>query len=217
MISSILLSIEKEKAKKWLKNFDKNSSINTYMFEDNDDSIILHVQGNVDISSHSLEKLPYQFGSIDGSFNASNCGLFTLQNSPKEVSQDYIVSHNNFKNLLGCPEYIGQNFDIQYCNLLSSFANSPQTVIGKYLSSGNSQLKLINKLLTQVGRFSHIVEDKKHSLLGLEKEYLNTNSHYIFQCNGSKLDDYIQLAIKNNPNILTITEGSFGMNGRNFN
>lgn len=217
MLSTIILSLEKEKAKKWLKDFDKNSHINTYMFDDDGENLIIHVQGNLDISKNKFEKLPYKFGSIDGSFNISECGLLTLQNGPTEVSKDFIASHNQFKSLVGCPEYIGQNFDIQYCDNLSSFSQGPEVVIGHYLSTSNNNLRLINKLFTKIGRFSHITTEKKQFLLGLEKEYLNTGTHFVFQCTGNKLAEYVEKAIKNNPNILTIVEGTFGMQGRQFN
>lgn len=214
MLSTILLSLKKNQAKNWIKFFDKNSTTNTYMFDDDGEDIIIHVQGDMDISNNNISKIPYKIGSVDGSFYANNCNLLTLQNSPTEVSGNYNVSFNHFKSLMGSPEYVGQNFDVQYCNNLSSFLYSPEIVIGKYLSSGNQKLKLINKIQTKMGRFSHIVTEKKQTLLGLEKEYFNTRTHLVFQCVGSIFKNYVDIAVKNNPNILDIDEGSFETNER---
>lgn len=214
MISQIFLSFEKEKAKKWLKDFDRNSKTNTYMFDDDGENLIIHVSGNVDISNHPLEKIPYRFGSIDGSFDAQNCRLTSLTNSPYEVKGDFIIRGNPLRTLMNSPEYIGRNFDIQDCPQLTSFLYGPNEVIGSYISSGNLYLKLINKIPTKMGRFFHIITDKKQSLLGLESEYLQTPTHFVFQCLGSKMEHFIAIAIKNKPNILTLDSGSFGMSDR---
>lgn len=214
MLSKILLSLEQKKAKQWLKIFDKNSKINTYILDDDGENIIIHVQGNMDISNNKIEKIPYKIGSVDGSFFAKNCSLLTLQNSPTEVSGDYNVSFNDFKNLTGCPEYVGRNFDIQYCNNLISFLCGPEIVIGQYLSTGNNNLKLLNRINTKMGRFSHIVTEKKQFLLGLEHEYLKIKTHFVFQCLGSRFPFYVELSIKNSPNVVDMDEGALGMNQR---
>lgn len=215
MLDRISLTLEKQKSQKWLKKFDKNAHINTYMFDDDGEELIIHASGNIDLSNNQIDKLPYKFGSIDGDFNISNCDIGSLSNAPYEVKGDFIVSNNPIKTLLNCPEYVGRNFDIQGCNQLTSFLCGPQEVVGNYLSTGNQYLKLINKIPTKMGRFCHIITDKKQSLLGLENEYFQTTTHYVFQCLGSKLEHYISVAIQNNPNIINLDSGSFG-NGKRF-
>lgn len=190
MISAIFLAIEKEQAQQWIKKHDKNASENIYIFDDDGESVIIHAEGIVDISNHKFEKIPYIFGSIKGSFIANNCGLATLVNSPFEVSEDYVIQNNQISNLAGCPEYVGRNFDISNNIKLNNFASGPQTVIANYIVSGAPKLKSISALNTHFGRFSHIVEDKKNMLTGLENKYNRFNSNcFIFQ---STYDNFLE-------------------------
>jgi hypothetical protein len=181
MISNLILALEKEKAQRWIKQFDRNALTNSYAFDDNGQEVVIHVLGDVDISEHKFEKIPYKFGSVKGSFNITNCELLTLVNSPFEVKGNFIATHNNFQSLVGAPEYIGQNFDIQHCHLLSSLASGPQKVIGHYLTSGSAKLKNLNSLQTKFGRFSHLVYDKKQIFKEYEKRYFHIEGSFIFQ------------------------------------
>lgn len=195
MISRILLAIERDKAKRWIKNTDKNCRENTYIFDDDGEQIIIHASGTVDISNNKFEKIPFKFGSINGSFIANNCDLHTLVNSPFEVKENYSIQGNLIKTLAGCPEYVGKNFDISNNFNLTTFASGPETVIANYITSEFPHLKNLKSLKTKFGRFSHIINNKKFMLSEAEFKYKKVDTQsYIFQ---SSYDEVQQLKVEN--------------------
>lgn len=197
MISQILLALEREKAKKWIKKADKNCKENTYIFDDDGEVIIIHASGTVDISNNKFEKIPFKFGSVNGSFIANNCDLITLVNSPFEVKGNYSATGNLIKTLAGAPEYVGKNFDISNNVHLNTFASGPQTVVANYISTGSANLKSLKSLNSKFGRFSHVITDKKHMLSEADLHYNKIDQYsFIFQSSYAeiqklKIDCYV--------------------------
>lgn len=179
MINHLVLAYEKEKAQYWIKKHDKNSSKNSYIFDDDGREIIIHVRGIVDLSNNNFSKLPFKFGSIYGSFFINNCNLMTLMNSPFEVKDNFQACNNPISSLMGSPEYIGGNFNISDCQNLTSFLSGPQKVIGDYISSEAKSLKFLKSLHTKFGRFSHFANNYK--LIEAEKYYINFENLYLLQ------------------------------------
>ena len=108
----------------------------------------IDVKGDVNLSNKKLDKIPFDFGTVTGSFlckgnnlaslkgapekvgerfECSHNKMLSLKEGPKEVGETFDCSGNQLKNLKGAPEKININF---YCyrNLLTSLEGSPKEI-----------------------------------------------------------------------------------------
>lgn len=137
--------LEKELKKYGIKNYIINS-----------DGTI-DVDGNVNLSTpyptpffKKLNKIPFKFGIVSGTFNCSYnnleslegspyyVGIFfchqnkltSLEGSPVEVGGTFNCSYNNLESLEGMPLEIGDNFNCRnnYLNELDSISNIEGTI-----------------------------------------------------------------------------------------
>ena len=88
-----------------------------YNWRINDETGLIDVDGDVDLKSRNLTKLPLKFGMIKGYFNCGLNRLKTLENCPTSVWGEYFSCHNN---------------------LLTSLDNDPLIVIGNYYCYSNN-------------------------------------------------------------------------------
>jgi hypothetical protein len=56
-------------------------------------------------------EFPFQFGTVDGWFDCSNCGLKSLIGAPHTVRGDFGCSNNQLVSLEGAPRYVGGYFN----------------------------------------------------------------------------------------------------------
>lgn len=74
----------------------------------------IDVVGDVKIDSSSIDNrfgmLPIKFGTVDGNFKASDCGLKSLKGCPEKVTKDFDVSRNQFTDLEYGPSYVGGSY-----------------------------------------------------------------------------------------------------------
>lgn len=77
-------------------------------------------------------KLPFKFGRVNGTMWLNGLGLKTLENCPKEVTDDFVIYDNNLDNFIGGPEIVGGNFAANMNLSLKSLDGSPKKVGGKY-------------------------------------------------------------------------------------
>jgi hypothetical protein len=101
------------------------------------------IEGDVELSSKGLNKIPLKFARIMGNFNIFDNQLTTLDGGPKSVGGNFNCFNNNLSNLVGAPRWVGGDF---YCyhNQLISLEGSPAMVVGNFYVSGN--IKLSNLL-----------------------------------------------------------------------
>lgn len=101
------------------------------------------VEGDVELSSKGLNKIPLKFARIMGNFNVQNNRLTTLCGAPLAVGGNFNCFNNNLSNLVGAPRWVGGDF---YCynNQLISLEGSPATVVGNFHVCGN--IKISNLL-----------------------------------------------------------------------
>ena len=104
---------------------------------------LVDVDGDVELSSKSLNKLPLKFGKVGGNFWCDNNQLTTLEGSPETVGDDFWCGNNQLTTLEGSPETVGDDFWCQY-NKLTTLEGAPKTV-GGYFGCYN------NKLITLEG------------------------------------------------------------------
>ena len=77
-------------------------------------------------------KLPFKFGRVNGTMWLNGLGLKTLENCPKEVTDDFVIYDNNLENFIGGPETVGGDFAANMNLSLKSLDGSPKKVGGKY-------------------------------------------------------------------------------------
>lgn len=76
--------------------------------------------------------LPFQFGEVDGDFDVSHLDLNSFENSPREVAGLYNAVYNIVKDLTGCPQTVGENFNVGFNANLRTLDGSPDKVGGDY-------------------------------------------------------------------------------------
>ena len=77
-------------------------------------------------------KPPFKFGRVNGTMWLNGLGLKTLENCPKEVTDDFVIYDNNLENFIGGPEIVGGDFAANMNLSLKSLDGSPKKVGGKY-------------------------------------------------------------------------------------
>ena len=82
--------MNKSEIEQWLKKYN----ITNYTIHDN---LVVDVNGDVDVSSKELTKLPFQFGKVTGKFDCGSNNLTSLQYCPTTVGRDFSCSNNPFK------------------------------------------------------------------------------------------------------------------------
>ena len=87
----------------------------------------IDVNGNVDLSSRLLKRLPLLFNRVSGFFDCSDNELTTLEGSPKYVGSDFNCTYNKLTSLKYGPEYVGEDF-LCSNNQLISLEGSPEYV-----------------------------------------------------------------------------------------
>ena len=112
--------------------------IDRHNFKDGDYNInpdfSLDVYMNISVESSDLvdSKLPFKFGKVDGTMWLNDIGLRTLENCPKEVTNNFVIYNNKLENFIGGPEIVGGNFAANMNLSLKSLDGSPKKVGGKY-------------------------------------------------------------------------------------
>lgn len=71
----------------------------------------LNVKGDVDLGSLRLQRLPFEFGVVTGSFNCYNNNLTNLEGSPSEVGGDFACNNNKLTSLKGAPTKVRGYFN----------------------------------------------------------------------------------------------------------
>jgi hypothetical protein len=103
-----------------IRSFIQRHVINTISDESLEDNEYEITHGNyVDIfvdcqivttHGHPINRLPIQFGNIDGDFSVQSIGLETLENSPLVVNGDFNCSKNRLKDLLDATDEVKGSF-----------------------------------------------------------------------------------------------------------
>lgn len=105
----------------------------------------------IDVSKFGEIKLPFKFGKIDGTIWLNDLELKTLENSPREVTGDFVIYENKLENFIGGPEIVGGNFSANVNLLLESLDGSPKKVGGNYCILGCRHIKDISGISPEIG------------------------------------------------------------------
>lgn len=91
-----------EEVSKICKKFGiKNWSVNSEGLVD--------VNGDVNLISRGLDKIPLRFGSVTGDFHCTNNRFTSLEGCPRSVGGDFYCSYNQLTSFEG-PRYIERDF-----------------------------------------------------------------------------------------------------------
>jgi len=104
---------------------------------------VVNVDGDVyffDSGLDELDKIPWKFGVVTGSFNCSSCFLKTLENSPCTVGGSFDCSDNKLESLKYSPTIVGINFECNE-NIIKSLKHCPSHV-GSFDCSWNKLTSL---------------------------------------------------------------------------
>ena len=87
----------------------------------------VNVNGNVDLSTLNLTRLPIKFGTVSGKFFCQGNRLTSLEGAPRSVGGSFDCSHNQLTTLEGAPSSVGWYFDCSN-NPLTSLEGAPSSV-----------------------------------------------------------------------------------------
>ena len=109
----------------------------------------IDVDGDVNLSSRGLTKIPFKFGKVSGDFNCENNHLTFLQGAPTSVGRGFYCGGNYLTSLQGAPTSVGRNFDCSY-NQLTSLQGAP-TSVGRNFDCSYNYLTSLQGAPTSVG------------------------------------------------------------------
>jgi hypothetical protein len=106
------------------------------------DDYSIDVDGNVDLSSRNLTKIPIKFNNVTGFFSCVDNQLVDLENSPRRVERNFMCQrqyNDSFISLKGAPEYVGFRFDFNNNENLKDFTDFP-TYVGATIDARSTGL-----------------------------------------------------------------------------
>jgi len=140
----------------------------------------IDVDGNINLISKGLTKLPLKFGKVSGYFNCYNNNITSLKGSPKSVGGNFHCGGNSLISLKFCTQSVGGGF---YCfsNYLTTLEGCPQSVSG-YFSCYDNKLTTLEFCPSSVGGFNC----SRNNLISLD---FCPQSAGVFNFDGNQLKD----------------------------
>jgi hypothetical protein len=102
---------------------------------------IINVNCNVNFSSTKLDRIPIQFGIVNGFLNCHNIQLKSLKGCPSEVRDSFTCAINQLISLEGGPMKVGRVFSC-HSNKLTSLIGGPTHVGMDYICENNQLISL---------------------------------------------------------------------------
>jgi hypothetical protein len=125
-------------SKEYIESICKEYSIENWTL--NEDGSI-DVEGDVDLCSKKLHKLPIKFKDVSGDFICTFNNLTYLEGIPEWISGDFNCSFNDLTSLQGCPKYVGGDFNCSFNNL-TSLEGCPEFVNNNFYCFNNNLTSL---------------------------------------------------------------------------
>src|SRR3990167_2174291 len=107
----------------------------------------IDVNGDVDLRSRNLSKLPFTFGKVTGYFLCNYNNLTSLIGAPESVGKSFYCRNNKLTSLAGAPKSVGRNFGCDD-NYLTTLFRAPESVGGDFWCDNNKR-QLNGKPLTE--------------------------------------------------------------------
>ena len=109
----------------------------------------IDVDGNINLSSRGLFKLPLKFNVVSGVFYCNDNNLISLEGCPKEVGGNFSCVANKLKSLIGSPKIVGGVYTCSD-NYITSLEECPERV-GKFINLNNNQLTSLEGCPIMIG------------------------------------------------------------------
>lgn len=155
----------------WIKEiideFVKRHNLKEDEYQINSDFSV-DIYSTISIKKDDLRdgKLPFKFGKIKGNMHlTNNLQLETLENSPKEVTGDFVIYQNKFTNFIGGPEIVGGDFAANFNQQLESLDGSPKKVGGDYSIVFCTSIKDISGISPEIGGNLEITDNVKWKVM----------------------------------------------------
>lgn len=135
-----------------IKEFIEEHHLEEGTYKINPD-LSLDIYRNIMVKSLNMinGRLPFKFGKIDGTIWLTELGLETLENSPREVTGDFVIYKNKLKNFIGGPEKVGGNFAANMNYNLESLDGSPKEVGRNYSILACNHIEDISGISPEIG------------------------------------------------------------------
>ena len=130
----------------------------------------VHEDGSVSIhetaylESKFLQRLPFNFKTVEGNFNCYNNNLTSLEGAPEKVGGNFNCNNNNLTSLEGAPKEVGGNFFCDHNNL-TTLEGAPIKV-GKVFNCCNNNLTSLKGAPKEVGGVFWCLGNPLNSLEG---------------------------------------------------
>lgn len=132
----------KEDITNWIEEYYPFALRSTYRINDD---LTVDVFGSVELCHFELERFPFQFGVVTGSFECFDCGLVSLAGAPREVGEGFDCSTNKLRSLVGGPISVKEWY-LCKGNDLENLKGAPQICGGKFDCSENLKLGELQKI-----------------------------------------------------------------------
>jgi hypothetical protein len=101
----------------------------------------VNIRGNIFINDYKIDKMPIQFGKVDGYFICVGVKIKNLEGCPIKVGSNYEIIGGYLTSLVGCPEKIIDSFNCNG-NRLTSLEGGPKEVGRNYNCMYNNFITL---------------------------------------------------------------------------
>ena len=135
---------------------------------------LVDVDGDVNLDSRKLSKLPIKFGRVSGGFYCRDNQLTSLKGAPSYVGRNFYCSYNKLTSLEGAPNHVGGDF---YCgdNNLESLEFAPSYVYRDFYCGGNPVYEIYflfnnKKCIESINEYD-VIQGKNIVLSRLEEVY----------------------------------------------
>ena len=146
------------KEDKWFEelvmDFVKRHNLKETDYKINPSDLTVDIFRNISFVEEDLVegKLPFKFGKVIGNVWLDGLGLVSLENSPREVTEAFVIYNNKLENFIGGPEIVGENFAANFNRGLRTLEGSPKVVKGSYCILYCKDVKDISGITPDIGK-----------------------------------------------------------------
>jgi len=115
------------------------------------DNLSINYNGGITVEKLWKGKIPLKFHRVDNYFIIQDSELMSLENCPSEVKGDFACIETQISSLIGGPQQIGGNFNINSCKNLVDLNGGP-TIVGGDYDVGDTKLNNTNGIATHIGQ-----------------------------------------------------------------
>lgn len=164
------------------------------------------------VFKHPLERIPFKFGEVTGSFVCSNNNLTSLIGSPKIVGESFLCHHNKLTSLEGSPESVrefncshnkltnlkGISKDIKRSiscenNMIINFDGFPEFFEGEFRAHNNPVYNILALFTRQDNYSYHPPQHNDHYAIKNAKVIHALNEYDVISGNKIILNRFLML------------------------